>query len=97
MSREELKVAIIIKGERIFLGALATDCDPKMTTLQGDMQTALERIPSFIEEANKEWDVSPRNPRSNVPEPVVPTRTVIPAVNSTTAIRSGQPTQPNFF
>ena len=64
MSREELKVAIIIKGDRIFLGAQATDCDPKMTTLQGNLQTALERIPSFIEEANRQWDASPHNPSS---------------------------------
>ena len=68
MSREELKVSIIIKGDRIFLGAQATDCDPKMTTLQGNLQTALERIPSFIEEANRQWDASPHNPRSTVPE-----------------------------
>ena len=49
MAREELKVNIIINGDRIFLGAQATDCDPKMTTLQGNLQTALERIPSFVE------------------------------------------------
>ena len=50
MTREELKVNIIIKGDRIFLGVQATDCDPKMTTLQGNLQTALERIPSFVED-----------------------------------------------
>jgi hypothetical protein len=97
MSREELKVAIIIKGDRIFLGALETDCDPKMTTLQGDLKTALERIPSFIEEVNKEWDVSPQNPQSTAPEPVVPARTAATAVTKPATAKPGQPAQQNFF
>jgi len=42
MAREELKVNIIIKGDHIFLGVQTTDCDPKMTTLQGNLQAALE-------------------------------------------------------
>jgi hypothetical protein len=97
MSREELKVAIIIKGDRIFLGALATECDPKMTTLQGNLQTALERIPSFVEEANRQWDASPHNPKSTVPEPVVPVRTAAPAANKPAAVKPSQPAQQNFF
>ena len=75
MPRDELKVNIIIKGDRIFLGAQATDCDPKMAVLQGNLQTALERIPSFVEEANQQWDAAPRNPKSTIPEPVAPVRT----------------------
>jgi hypothetical protein len=97
MLREELKVSMIIKGDRIFLGAQATDCDPKMTTLQGNLQTALERIPSFIEEANRQWDASPHNPKSNVPEPVAPVRTAAPAANKPAAAKPNQPAQPNFF
>ena len=97
MSREELKVNIIIKGDRIFLGAQATDCDPKMTTLEGNLQTALERIPSFIEEANQQWDASPHNPRSTVPEPVAPVRTAATVANKSAATKPGQPAQQNFF
>ena len=94
MAREELKINIIIKGDNVFLGAQATDCDPKMTTLQGNLQTALERIPSFIEEANHQWDASPHNPRSTIPEPVAPVRTV---ASKPTATKPGQPAQHNFF
>ena len=94
MSREELKVNIIIKGDRIFLGAQATDCDPKMTTLQGNLQTALDRIPSFIEGANLQWDASPHNPRSTIPEPVAPVRT---AASKPATTKPGQPAQTNFF
>ena len=97
MSREELKVSIIIRGDRIFLGAQATDCDPKMTTLQGNLQTALERIPSFIEEANRQWDASPNNPKSTVLEPVALVRTAATAANKPAAAKPGQPAQPNFF
>ena len=92
MSREELKVNIIIKGDRIFLGAQATDCDPKMATLQGNLQTALESIPSFVEEANRQWDAAPRNPKSTIPEPVAPVRTATAA-----ASKAKEPAQPKFF
>ncbi len=97
MSREELKVSIIIKGDRIFLGAQATDCDPKMTTLQGNLQNALERIPSFIEEANRQWDISPHNPKSTIPEPVTPVRTTTTVADKPVATKPGQPAQQNFF
>ena len=98
MSREELKVSIIIKGDRIFLGAQATDCDPKMTTLHGDLQAALTRILSFVEESNQQWDVAARNPKSSVPEPVAPSAT---ARTATTSIASkpaaAKTNQPSFF
>jgi hypothetical protein len=97
MSREELKVSIIVKGGRIFLGASATDCDPKMTTLQGSLQTALDRIPSFIEEANRQWDASPHNPRSTIPEPVAPVTAATPVASKTAATKPGQLAQQNFF
>ena len=98
MSREELRVNIIIKGDRIFLGAQSTDCDPKITTLQGNLQTALERIPSFVEEANRQWDAAPHNPKSTVPEPVAPApvRTATTAASKPAAAAKPTP-QPKFF
>ena len=97
MAREELKINIFIKGDRILLGAQSTDCDPQITTLQGDLQAALERIPSFVEEANQQWDVSPHYPKSTIPEPVAPVRTTTPAVSKTAAAKPSQPAQPSFF
>ena len=92
MAREELKISIIIKEDRIFLGALATDCDPKMTTIQGDLAAVLERIPSFIEESNQQWDAAPRNPKSTIPEPVapVPVRTATAAASKSAAAKPQQ-------
>ena len=97
MAREQLKVNIIIKGDHILLGAQATGCDPKLATLQGNLQTALDHIPSFIEEANRQWDASPHNPTATVPEPVpaAPVRTVTPS--TTTAAKPAAANQPNFF
>ena len=100
MAREELKVNIIIKGDYIFLGVQSTDCDPKMTTLQGNLQAALERIPSFIEEANRQWDASPHNPKCAIPEPVpaAPIRTATSSPSTTNKPAAAtKPAQPNFF
>jgi hypothetical protein len=100
MAREELKVNIIIKGDHIFLGVQATDCDPKMTTLQGNLQAALDRIPSFVEEANRHWDASPRNPKSAIPEPVpaAPIRTATTASSvAAKPTAAAKPAQRNFF
>jgi hypothetical protein len=102
MAREELKVNIIIKGDHIFLGVQAADCDPKMTTLQGNLQAALERIPAFVEEANRQWDASPHNPRSTIPEPVpaAPVRTATTSAGMAAKPITAKPTkpaQPNFF
>jgi hypothetical protein len=100
MAREELKVNIIIKGDHILLGVQAADCDPKMTTLQGNLHAALDRIPSFIEEANRQWDASPHNPKSAIPEPVPvqPVRTATTASSTTPKpTAAAKPAQPNFF
>ena len=99
MAREELKVNIIIKGNHIFLGAQATDCDPKMTTLQGTLQNALDRVPSFVEESNQQWAVAPRNPESTLPEPAATAQTRTSTTPTATANKpaSANPAQPNFF
>ena len=98
--RDELKVSIIIKGDHIFLGAQATDCDPKMTTLTGDLAAALARIPSFVEESNAAWDVAARNPKSTIAEVVTPAPVRTATTSSSSASKPAaakQPAQPNFF
>jgi hypothetical protein len=71
-----------------------------MTTLKGNLQAALERIPSFIEESNLQWDASPHNPKSSVPEPVpaAPVRTATTAPSAVAKpAAAAKPAQPNFF
>ncbi len=72
MARDQLRVNILIHQTWVFVGVQATDCDPKITIFEGDLQAALDRIPGFIEEANRQWDVAPRNPKSTIPEPKAP-------------------------
>jgi len=67
-----------------------------MTTLQGNLQTALERIPAFVEEADRQWDAAPHNPKSTIPEPVAPVRTTA-AAGKPAAAQTGQPAQNKFF
>jgi len=93
MAREELRISILIKEDKIFLGAQASDCDPKMATLQGDLTAALERVPSFVAEANEQWDASPRNPKSTILEPEPPA----PAPRSTSKSAASEPAQPHMF
>ena len=99
MAREELKVNIILKGDHILLGAQATGCDPKMATLQGNLQAALDHIPSFIEEANRQWDAFPRNPAATVPEPApaAPVRTTTTSTTTVSKPATAKPAQINFF
>lgn len=87
MAREELKISIIIKGDKIFMGVQATDCDPKMLTMKGDLPAALTRVPSFVAESNAAWDISARNPKTV--EPVV-VSTPAPARVATTGRAFGK-------
>jgi len=98
MAREELRISILIKDDKVFLGAQASDCDPKMATLQGDLTAALERVPSFVAEANEQWDASPRNPKSTIPEPVPPPPAPRPVTRSTSkSAAPTEPAQPHMF
>jgi len=79
----------------------AKDTDPKMTTLTGDLAAALARVPSFVDEADAQWNVSPHNPKAPEPvTPLAPPRTATTACS--TAGKSTPPpakpkAQPNFF
>jgi hypothetical protein len=98
--REELRINIIIKGDHIIMGVQATDCDPRMTALQGDLAAALARIPVFIEESNTAWDVSEKNPKSSIAEPTPPPaapRTASTSTASKPAAAKTPPAQKAFF
>lgn len=92
---ESLKINIIFQGDRVFLGAQAQNCDPKMATFQGTLQTALERIPGFVEECRQQWSVTPHNPKAAVPEP--PPAATASRSASASAAKAAPPAQPNFF
>jgi hypothetical protein len=98
-TRTDIKISIIIKGDRIFLGAVADGCDPKMATLQGDINAAAAQLPTFVAEANAAWDIAPHNPKTVIVTP--PPAPTAPRVATTTATAARPVTvvksQPKFF
>ena len=96
--RDELHVNIIIKGNKILLGVKADDCDPKMTTLTGTLQNALERVPTYVAECNAQWDLAAHNPKA--PEPPKPPPAP-PRAATTSSSKPAAPApvkaQPSFF
>jgi hypothetical protein len=88
----ELKVVIIIKEDKIMIGAQSPECDPVYETLTGTLAAALKRIPKLVSGAKEKWATNPRNPEANLPKPKpvsTPTRTS-PAPKT-------KPAQPSFF
>jgi len=99
--REELRINIIIKGNHIIMGAQASDCDPRMTALQGDLAAAIARIPSFVEESNRQWDASPIIQVNSSGAGTCSARENCDNNgrngNQTDSAKPTQPAQPNFF
>lgn len=89
---DELKIVVIMKGNKIMLGVQAPDCDPVYETLEGELPAALKRLPKLVAEANEKWTTNPRNPKANLPEPV---KEATPA--RTPATPTKKPAQPSFF
>jgi hypothetical protein len=61
-------------------------------------QSILDRLPSFIAEANQQWDVAPRNPKSTIPEPPPLVRAPAATANMPAAkSKPAAPAQKGFF
>ena len=88
----ELKVVIIIKEDKIMIGAQSPECDPVYETLTGTLAAALKRIPKLVSGAKEKWATNPKNPEANLPKPK-PVST--PA--RTSAAPKTKPAQPSFF
>lgn len=89
----ELKVVIVLNGDRAMVGVQSPDCDPIFTTLEGDLAAALSQVPALVESANAKWDETPRYPKADLPEPPpgpAPSR-------SEPAPSKPPPKQPSFF
>lgn len=76
---EEVKIVLILKGNRGSLGIQSPDCDPVFATFEGDLRAALEKVPGLVEEANRKWDQNPKYPKCQTalpqtPQPVTPAR-----------------------
>lgn len=85
----QLKVVISLKDSRGFIGIQAPDCDPLLTTFEGDLGTALERVPELVQQAQDKWAENTRYPKADLPKPPIPA----PRKAQTTQGRRSTPTQ----
>jgi len=66
---EEVKVVILLKGERGSIGVQSPDCDPLFVTFEGNLGLALERVPGLVAEARRRWETNPTYPKCETPLP----------------------------
>jgi len=71
----ELKIVIVMKSDRAMIGVQAPDCDPVYETMDGDLPAVLAWVPKTVEVARLKWATSKRNPKADLPKPVVPVTT----------------------
>ncbi len=89
----ELKVVIILKANKVLLGVQSPDCDPVYKTMEGDLSSVLQVVPTLVAEAKLKWTASPQYPKADLPKPVVPATTTSSAASKPTA----KTAQPKFF
>ena len=91
----ELKVVIILKGNKAMLGVQSPDCDPVYKTMEGDLASILLVIPALVADSKLQWAAAPRYPKADLPKSVVPATTTTPAARKPAA--KAAPAQPKFF
>ncbi|MBA7599111.1 hypothetical protein ES703_06138 [subsurface metagenome] len=89
--REDIKVVIILKGERGSIGVMAKECDPALEIFEGGLQAALDRVPALVEEADARWAENPRYPKceSELPSQKQPPAPVRSSSRQPSASREG--------
>ena len=66
---DEMKIVIVLKGERGSVGIQAPECDPVFATVEGDLDSILQRVPGMVAEARQGWAEAPRYPKCETPLP----------------------------
>ena len=89
----ELKVVIILKGNRAMLGVQSPDCDPVYKTMEGDLAAILQVVPTLVADARLQWFAAPRYPKADLPKPVTPATTTTSAISKPAT----KTAQPKFF
>jgi len=89
----ELKVVIILKANKAMLGVQSPDCDPVYKTMEGDLASVLQVVPTLVAEAKLKWTAAPRYPKADLPKPVAPATTT----SSTVSKPAAKTAQPKFF
>ena len=81
---EELKIVIVLKDEKGFIGVSAPDCDPVFAVFDDGLDGVLQRVPVLLEEARVRWSLNPKYPKCERPPAPAPA----PAASRTSARRT---------
>lgn len=98
----DLKIVLVLAKGRGMIGIQSPNCDPVITTLDGELTDILERVPGLISEAKDKWNTAPRYPKADLPKPEPAPASSSPRTTSRSSSRtSSQPKeregQPSFF
>ena len=68
--RSELKVVVVIKGDRATIGVKGTSSDPHIESFDDpDLSGLAQEIPAVVERARARWEESPKHPAHVKPAP----------------------------
>ncbi|HUV51631.1 MAG TPA: hypothetical protein VMW64_00975 [Dehalococcoidia bacterium] len=79
MASAEIKIVIVLKENRASVGIQAPECDPIISTLEGDLVTVCGELPALVAQAEQKWSESPRFAKAVIVEPPAS----VPAVTAT--------------
>ena len=68
-SHHEMKIVIILNGERSSVGISKPDCDPVFNVVEGGLDAVIASLPELVRAAEGKFATAPRNPQSNLPTP----------------------------
>ena len=67
---EELKVVVVIKGDRASIGVKGTSTDPHIESFDDpDLSVLAQEIPVLVERARARWEEAPKHPAHVKPAP----------------------------
>ena len=90
---DELKLVIVLKGDKASVGVQAPECDPALFSFQGDLRATLKAVPGFVAEAKTRWETSKLNPKCETPLPSQEK----PAETMSRVSTTSSKTQPSMF
>lgn len=92
----EIKVVISLKVGGGSIGLQSPDCDPILTIFEGDLGTALERVPELVQQAQDKWAENARYPKADLPKPSTPEPRQVQPVQSRQSTQAKSPQQTMF-
>lgn len=92
----QIKVVISLKDSRGAIGIQAPDCDPILTVFEGDLETALARVPELVQQARDKWAENARYPKADLPKPPAPEPRQVQSPQSRRSTPASTPQQTMF-